>query len=244
MAEQKDVECAEHGTGRATFVCRHLAAGGEGLGFHRGTDPEDPDAAFPDAWCDACEAWLEEHGGWPDSRETVDRIKLLCDRCYEVARERNWRQDDAALERLMGEAVAYLEKVQDETRSRFRLDAWERYDYDEATGLLVFSDGGQAKVVADIQIVGTVSLQSSTFMWSWANPSVLESVRGGVRRVRAFGEEHGYLKLACAHWAAEEPDGWDMTAVTAFLLKARGAYRSPDDGLLTFMVMTDVRWAQ
>ena len=244
MSDAKDVECAEHGTRRATFVCRHLAAGGEGMGFHWGTDPEDPDDAFPDAWCDACEAWLDAQGGWPDSQETVDRIKLLCDRCYETARERNWRQDDDALERLMGEAVAHLEKVQDETSARFRLGEYERYDYNQETGLLVFSHRGQAKVVADVQLVGTVSLRSSTFMWSWANRSVLEGVRREVRRVRAFGEEHGYLKLACAHWSAEEPDGWDMTAVTAYLLKARGGYRAPGDGLLTFMVMTDVRWAQ
>jgi hypothetical protein len=39
-------------------------------------------------------------------------------------------------------------------------------------------------------------------------------------------------------------DGWEMTSVAAFLLKAKGAYRSPDERGFTFMILTDVRWAQ
>jgi len=34
-----------------------------------------------------------------------------------------------------------------------------------------------------------------------------------------------------------------MTSIAAFLLKARGAYRSPGDTGFTFMVITDIRWA-
>ena len=52
------------------------------------------------------------------------------------------------------------------------------------------------------------------------------------------------MKLACAYWSAEEEDGWEMAAVSAYLLKARGAYRSPEGHRLGFMIMTGVRWAQ
>jgi hypothetical protein len=48
--------------------------------------------------------------------------------------------------------------------------------------------------------------------------------------------------LACG-WSRRS-GRWQMTAVSAFLLKAKGAYRSPDERGFTFMILTDVRWAQ
>jgi hypothetical protein len=35
-----------------------------------------------------------------------------------------------------------------------------------------------------------------------------------------------------------------MTAISALLLGAKGVYRTPHDNGITFMVLTDVRWAQ
>jgi hypothetical protein len=81
-------------------------------------------------------------------------------------------------------------------------------------------------------------------MWSWANSSLLESAKSRIREVRAYGDAHSFLKLACAYWDGGEVDGWEMTAIAAFLLKAKGAYRSPDERGSTFLVMTDIRWAQ
>ena len=62
--------------------------------------------------------------------------------------------------------------------------------------------------------------------------------------MRSYGQEHEFLRLACAHWDATERDGWEMTGIAARILGAVGAYRSPSEHGLTFMVMIDVRWAQ
>ncbi len=234
------VECGEHGTGRATYVCQHLVSGA-GLGFNCALEPEDP---CPDAWCDACEDALEAEGGWNDRSEAIAQIRLLCDRCYERARQRNWRQDDEAFDSLVNDAVAYYNERQTELRDRFRINDYERYDWNQDSGLLVFSHQGLAKVVADVQFVGSVSTRTDTWLWSWANSSYLEPVRARIHEVRRYGEEHRFLKLASAHWSATEEDGWEMTAVSAFLLGAPGGYRSPDERGFTFMVLTDVRWAQ
>ena len=59
--EELSVECGEHGKSPATFVCQHLPAG-ENQGFNVGYDPEAPDDAYPDAWCDQCDAVLEQEG--------------------------------------------------------------------------------------------------------------------------------------------------------------------------------------
>jgi hypothetical protein len=244
VAEDERVDCAEHGKGDATYVCRHLLLG-QGVGFHQGLNPEEPDVLFPDAWCDACEAVRAEEGDWNERSEAVAGISLLCSACYLRTRLLNWpRETHTESARLIERSVLYLDDQQDRLRSRYRLNDHARYDWNQDSGQLVFSNSGVPAVVADIQFVGSVSTRSHTWMWSWANESYLEAVRSQVRQVRAYGDEHRLLKLACAYWSAQEEDGWQMAAVTAFLLQAKGAYRSPSEHGFTFMIMTDVRWAQ
>jgi hypothetical protein len=241
--ERKRVECTNHGSRDATFMCQHLVRGTNG-GFHWGSDPDHPDALWPDAWCDACEAVRESEGGWTDRSTTFAAVRLVCDQCYERSRERNWKEDKDAIGTLIANAMAYLQEQQDALQSRFSLGRYDRYNWDQDTGQLVFSRAGQSEVVAEIQFVGSVSTVSNTWLWSWANGSYLESVRRDIRRVRAYGEAHRHLKLVAASWPAEEVDGWEMTAVAAYLLRARGAYRSPGERGFTFMVMTSVGWTQ
>ena len=237
------VECGDHGQRPAAYVCRHLVEG-VGGGFHWGDDVDLPDQLCPDAWCDFCEEARQAEGGWNERSEAVAGIHLVCDRCYEIGRERNWRQDAEAFAKLVAEAMAYLQAKQAELNAEFRIGEYERYDWDQETGQLVFSDGGRARVAAQIQFVGSVSTVSNTWLWAWANDSYEETIRAGVRRVRQFGTEHRFLRLASARWQADEVDGWEMTAVAAFLLQAQGAYRSPGDRGPAFMILNDVRFVR
>ena len=61
--------------------------------------------------------------------------------------------------------------------------------------------------------------------------------------MRAYGETHGIKPLVTTNWHAHEADGWEMTSIAAYLLDAKGAYRTPQDSGFTFMVLTNVQWA-
>jgi hypothetical protein len=111
------------------------------------------------------------------------------------------------------------------------------------TRQLVFSDGGQRKVVADIQFVGSVSPDTETWLWAWNNDSVDPELCRALLTVRAYGEAHGFPHLVSSKWPAQEVDGWEMTAIAAFLLQAKGAYRSRGESGYTFMIMTAIGWA-
>jgi hypothetical protein len=217
---------------------------GTGEGFFYGYPVDDPDHLWPDAWCAACERARREGGdaryrriAGPDSRLRV------CDRCYETVRERAWPHEEA-FDRLVEEATEYLEARQSELETVYRLSSIERYDWNQDSGQLVLSQGGTPQVVAEIQFVGSHSSSTGSWLWSWGNRSLVEGVKSRMREVRRVGEEHGFLKLAAAHWPATPQEAWEMTAVAARLLGAKGAYRSPDERGALFMVMTEVRWAQ
>jgi hypothetical protein len=93
---------------------------------------------------------------------------------------------------------------------------------------------------ASFQVVGSISTTSNTWLWSWANPSILESVKKDIHLVRQFGDKHKLEELTEEKWEADELDGWAMTNVTAKLLNAKGAYRCPNENGAMFVVFTDV----
>jgi len=144
---------------------------------------------------------------------------------------------------FLEQAEQYLQNQQDKLQSEFRLGEWERYDYDQDTGLLTFSSDGIPRLIADIDVVGSTSTTSGTWLWSWDNESILDSMKERMKRVRAVGEARGFVRLTDARWAADEADGWELTAAAALLLKAEGAYRSPHDRGALFMILHNVRWA-
>jgi hypothetical protein len=149
----------------------------------------------------------------------------------------------APFESLIETAQTYLRECQAELEEEFRLGHWPRFDWYQETQQLVFSENGIAKVAAGIQFVGSISNQSNTWLWAWANDSVDPQLSTSMITVRDYGEQHGFDQLTTKRWHAHEVDGWEMTSIAAFLLKARGAYRTPKGPGFTFMIMTDVHWA-
>jgi hypothetical protein len=243
MESEIKINCATHGESVAALVCQHLLAG-ERLGFNWAYPPENPDAWCPDAWCDKCEAGLEQAGEWTDEMANRANIKLVCMSCYSGIRERNWIQDDSAFEKLRSHAAACLDERQDAFMRDFRIGDYERYDYDQDKAQLMFSSGGKLRLICDVVFAGSISTTSDTWLWSWANDSLLEGVKSRMREVRGYGESHRLERLAGAYWPAQETDGWQMTSIATYLLDGIGAYRVPDENGFIFMVVLKASWAQ
>jgi len=148
-----------------------------------------------------------------------------------------------AFEGLVEAAAAYLADCQRHLEQEYHLGKWSRYDWSQGTRQLVFSDGGTTKVIAEIQFVGSVSTKTDTWLWAWENDSVDPALVEAILRVREYGETHGFPHLTTPKWSAHESDGWEMTSIAAFLLQAKGAYRTPKENGFTFMIITSVGWA-
>ena len=159
-----------------------------------------------------------------------------------MAAPANGRADEPVdWDTLISESYEYLYAVQDTLESEFELSKQERWDVDQDTGLLTFSNAGIPSVEASIVFVGSYSTSAGTWLWSWANNSIDKKLSGPVNRVREFGSKHGFEKLTDEGWEAEEVDGWEMAAISAYVLKGKGVYRPPYSTGVTFLVLTDVR---
>jgi hypothetical protein len=141
---------------------------------------------------------------------------------------------------FFSKAADYLTRQQDAAKREFNLESWKRYDLDPKTGTLTFSTGGKPGVVAHVLIVGSIADKPGTWLWSWADSSVPDSMSDPLLRVRQFGKDHGFDKLANPDWPGDKTDGWDMTAAAAFILSAKGAYRAPYEGGAVYLIFTDI----
>jgi hypothetical protein len=239
----KRVECELHGETPATFVCVHLCSG-VGCGFHCATD--DPDDAWPDAWCDLCEReW--NYGNEP-------KIQLLCTGCYETVRTRN-RYVPAPVvpgqlvvtpddyRELARQACDRCRVRQEATRTAWpKFGASKRWDYDPDTQTITFSDDPASdRVVADVTLAGSFSTTTNTWLWAWDNGNYTDAQRRAMDPLRVFGEVRGIDQFREPHWNAEEVDGFEVTQIAADLLGATAIYRAPFDHLRVFMLLNGFR---
>ncbi len=139
------------------------------------------------------------------------------------------------------EAVHQLMDKQDRLKADYGTSAWPRYDYDVDAGTLTFSDNGVVKVVAEIQVVGTVG--SKDWLWGWANDHWPEAVVADMETVVSFGESNGIQELISGYVKDTDLNqlGWELTAVAVRVLNAVGAYRPPSETGALFLLIKSIR---
>lgn len=143
------------------------------------------------------------------------------------------------------EAFKQLEAKNERLSTEFRIGAWPRFDYDIQAGTLTFSERGSPKVIAEIQVAGSTSVNAGNWLWAWANAQVPEARSADAARVRAFGEDYRIPELV--HDRVRDPDldvlGWEMTAVMVRVTNALGAYRPPrTEGGALYLTLKSVAW--
>ena len=141
----------------------------------------------------------------------------------------------------LDQANTYLLTQQEICKEKYGITNYERWHYDQETGLLEFFNGDTLKVRIQYQSVGTISRVSNTWLWAWANPSTLEHIKQKALEVRQFGKKQGFEPLTKAKWYADEVDGWEMTSIMAYLLQAKGAYRFPTEKTYSYAVFMDIQ---
>jgi hypothetical protein len=152
--------------------------------------------------------------------------------------------DSISFANLSTKSYQYLNEQQAICDSIYKIGKYEHWFYDQFTGKLTFNDFGVNKIEIDFEEVGSLSFISNTWLWAWANPHVEEKVKSKINMVRDFGIKRSFQKLKTEKWKADEYDGWEMTAIAAYLMKAKGAYRVPssDSSLYSFMIFKTIRW--
>jgi hypothetical protein len=129
---------------------------------------------------------------------------------------------------LMRKAASYMRRVNCDAWAKWSLEKLPRFDWNQEQGRITFTGPNQPPVVADIQFVGSWSEKAGTWMWAWANESVLESMKKEVQEVLEFGRLNQLIELIDPVWKAPLEAAWDMTTLSCYILQSDMAYRAPD----------------
>jgi hypothetical protein len=151
---------------------------------------------------------------------------------------------DDEIHEFVHQSVHELMDQNEHLEEKFQIGSYKRYAYDMDKETLAFSDGGPSRIVATIQVAGSISCTTKTWLWGWANSYFPDNATRALVVVREFGNKHGITKLTQEKWEATEEDGWEMSAVCNHLIKGCGVYRCPTEIGFVFLVLTEIKRIQ
>jgi hypothetical protein len=133
-----------------------------------------------------------------------------------------------------------------QAKTQVQMNTWGihkpgRWDIDSSTGLLTFRFKDGVRADCKIQIIGTFSTITNTWLWSWGNASIPTPMHRDSLRVKRYGEQRHHKQLTQAKWPANEQSAWLMTALAVKLCQAKGAYRCPGGDVISFVSIHSVR---
>lgn len=155
---------------------------------------------------------------------------------------------------LVAVSVDYLDTQQKKIADEYKIDSYDSWDMDQEKAELILSEKGVPRIIADIQVIGTLATHddgSMTWEWSWDNESILSASKDKLTAVKSFGEIHdeeiresyvGWNRLTENMWEADELEAERMSAIAIYILKAEGLYVPIFDDTSIWLLIDDIRW--
>jgi len=140
------------------------------------------------------------------------------------------------------EAFESFSAKQQRMEAAYMLGAWARYDYDAVNCTLTFSDDAGPRVVADMQVIGTIG--PNDWLWGWSNDVLPSASVADLQRVREFGAENGIEELTTNVIVGDDLTGvgWMFAAIATRVLGAEGAYRAPTADGAVYLLIRSIKF--
>jgi hypothetical protein len=149
--------------------------------------------------------------------------------------------EDLSLEELTSKSMRklqFLTSVHERTWGISRVATW---NIDQGREKIFWTFANGRVVEAPVQIIGTFDPQTSTFLWSWANHSILSSMQTSANRVREYGATYGIERFTTNLVNISEHEAWQLAATATHLANAKGAYRAESGRAIVFVTFGDVK---
>src|SRR5258708_11568876 len=144
-------------------------------------------------------------------------------------------------DKLVSEARLYCRTKIADTKEQYGLGTYASWNVDLKQGEIQFRDAnGADRVSAKIQVAGSWSSGSESWMWGWGNDSIPDISKSRMEEVRAFGEKEEVPILTSALVPCDESQAWALFAVAGQMLKAEGFYRGPGKSSDSFLLLFSI----
>ena len=158
-------------------------------------------------------------------KEIADQITPSCDNAYN---------------QLLRDCMQEVENKNSELADHYGLGSFERWDINQEIGTLIFSDGGDVKLTCKVVILGSFSESSQSWMWGWANPSLLDHLTVETAKIKKYGEINSIPDLIEPKTEATESEAWALSSYACRILDGRGLYKGPTGNGCVIMMITEL----
>ncbi|SKB00220.1 hypothetical protein SAMN02745166_03098 [Prosthecobacter debontii] len=112
------------------------------------------------------------------------------------------------------------------------LGMFDEWSLNQDEGILRFLDEqGNIRIETPVVILGTYSSQTATWMWGWANRSLVPGLTAATCAVRDYGESNSMEDFTQSKIECDEGEAWAFAAAAWKLLGGSGVYRGPSGAL-------------
>lgn len=129
-------------------------------------------------------------------------------------------------------------KTQEEFYSKYDLNSYSNWFYDQESELLRIYNSDNDELFFKYIPVGTYSLKSKTWLWSWNNEHSIAESKNETLKVKAFGEKNNFEKLTTGLIECEKDECWEFVAISGKFIDNIGAYCTNSEGLLSYKLIT------
>lgn len=100
-------------------------------------------------------------------------------------------------DKFLADATSEFNAKQEALEHDWRFGSYQRWDYDQFSGVLRLSFADGTQLCADGQFLGTYCAGDETWEWAWNNPHIEHKLAKDSERVRTLGAELGidYLQV-------------------------------------------------
>lgn len=152
---------------------------------------------------------------------------------------------EAQFEEFLARCVSDAQDKNDALDAEYGLHSFARWDDNDDRELLIFSNPGEPEVLeAKRTKIGSYSLRTRTWLWSWANESLTDAAREKASKLKRLAERTGMRVFSDPHIPCDEYLAWELTAAAVDELGALGCYREPAGHLWIFVTIDAIARAQ
>lgn len=134
-------------------------------------------------------------------------------------------EERADLSVLLLQSEDMIEQLARAHRS-WGLGSADRWDLDQTTGIVTWTFPDKT-ATAPAQILGSFSPGSRSWLWAWANKSILPDMSRDARRFRDWAETNGHPALAQSEISADAQAASTLVALAVGVTGATGYYKGP-----------------
>jgi hypothetical protein len=127
-----------------------------------------------------------------------------------------------------------------EAHASWGLGTAQRWDLDQRTGIITWTFDDRV-ASAPAQIIGSHNPATESWLWAWANESILPEMSRDARAIRDWAVRHGQNALIAPQLTADAETAATLTALAVRISGATGLYRGAGGGaspIITFGAVT------